>query len=142
MYIYIFFVLNFNFSLKFVGEPVGPITLGIRKLPQSDDDEDNAVFYDAQEAEPISLAILNSLSRGRDRTDSQGSDDGSSSECDPTVTADHTRNDNFLIVTDYESLPNSRLKAIELDKVSFTLKNWFFNFDFYFVIQFNEFNNS
>ncbi|XP_043482425.1 oxysterol-binding protein 1 isoform X2 [Leptopilina heterotoma] len=96
----------------------------IRKLlPQSDDDEDNAVFYDAQETDPVSLAILNSLSRGRDRTDSQGSDDGSSSECDPTVTADRTRNDNFLIVTDYESLPNSRLKALELDKTPWRANN-------------------
>lgn len=90
----------------------------------SEDEEDNAVFYDAQETGSYTLKIPdpsgNSVSRERDRTDSQGSDDGSSSECDPTVTADYTRNDSFLIVTDYESLPISRVKITELEKVNFT----------------------
>lgn len=108
--VYIF--LNFNVSLKFLASGA------LISLP-SEEDEDNAVFYDAQENDSYTLTFLNSLSRERDRTDSQGSDDGSSSECDPTVTADHTRNDTFLIVTDYESLPNSRVKSTELEKVSF-----------------------
>ncbi|XP_051171697.1 oxysterol-binding protein 1 isoform X2 [Leptopilina boulardi] len=89
----------------------------------SEEDEDNAVFYDAQENDSYTLTFLNSLSRERDRTDSQGSDDGSSSECDPTVTADHTRNDTFLIVTDYESLPNSRVKSTELEKTAWQANN-------------------
>ncbi|XP_018362527.1 PREDICTED: oxysterol-binding protein 1 isoform X6 [Trachymyrmex cornetzi] len=72
----------------------------------SEDEEDNAEFYDAQESDTFALTIpiatSNSISHARDRTDSQGSDDGSSSEGDPTPlpVSDSTGADSFLIVTD------------------------------------------
>ncbi|XP_050458461.1 oxysterol-binding protein 1 isoform X1 [Cataglyphis hispanica] len=72
----------------------------------SEDEEDNAEFYDAQESDTFTLSIpgatSNSISHTRDRTDSQGSDDGSSSEGDPTPlpVSDSTGADSFLIVTD------------------------------------------
>lgn len=73
----------------------------------SEDEEDNAEFYDAQESDTFTLTIpgvatSNSISHTRDRTDSQGSDDGSSSEGDPTPlpVSDSTGAESFLIVTD------------------------------------------
>ncbi|KAM0736847.1 Oxysterol-binding protein 1 [Formica fusca] len=73
----------------------------------SEDEEDNAEFYDAQEPDTFTLnisgvATSNSISHTRDRTDSQGSDDGSSSEGDPTPlpVSDSTGAESFLIVTD------------------------------------------
>ncbi|XP_011703212.1 PREDICTED: oxysterol-binding protein 1 isoform X3 [Wasmannia auropunctata] len=72
----------------------------------SEDEEDNAEFYDAQESDTFTLTIpiatSNSISHARDRTDSQGSDDGSSSEGDPTPlpVSDSTGAESFLIVTD------------------------------------------
>ncbi|XP_018401592.1 PREDICTED: oxysterol-binding protein 1 isoform X2 [Cyphomyrmex costatus] len=72
----------------------------------SEDEEDNAEFYDAQESDTFTLTIpiatSNSISHARDRTDSQGSDDGSSSEGDPTPlpVSDSTGANSFLIVTD------------------------------------------
>ena len=72
----------------------------------SEDEEDNAEFYDAQESDTFTLTVpiatSNSISHARDRTDSQGSDDGSSSEGDPTPlpVSDSTGTDSFLIVTD------------------------------------------
>ncbi|XP_029659548.1 oxysterol-binding protein 1 isoform X2 [Formica exsecta] len=73
----------------------------------SEDEEDNAEFYDAQESDTFTLnisgvATSNSISHTRDRTDSQGSDDGSSSEGDPTPlpVSDSTGAESFLIVTD------------------------------------------
>ncbi|XP_070149851.1 oxysterol-binding protein 1 isoform X2 [Polyergus mexicanus] len=73
----------------------------------SEDEEDNAEFYDAQESDTFTLSISgvatsNSISHTRDRTDSQGSDDGSSSEGDPTPlpVSDSTGAESFLIVTD------------------------------------------
>ena len=81
------------------------------------------MFYDAQEADTFTLTIPDttgkSVSRERDRTDSQGSDDGSSSEGDPTATVDSSRTDSFLIVTDSSSLPNSRVNSTDLEKVTF-----------------------
>ncbi|XP_071572987.1 oxysterol-binding protein 1 isoform X2 [Temnothorax nylanderi] len=70
----------------------------------SEDEEDNAEFYDAQESDTFTLTIpatSNSIS-ARDRNDSQGSDDGSSSEGDPTPlpVSNSTGADSFLIVTD------------------------------------------
>lgn len=53
----------------------------------SEDDEDNAEFYDAQESDTFTLSLPGEESGAsglRERTDSQGSDDGSSSEGDPT----------------------------------------------------------
>ncbi|XP_067204687.1 oxysterol-binding protein 1 isoform X2 [Linepithema humile] len=66
----------------------------------SEDEEDNAEFYDAQESDTFTLTIPTNNSR--DRTDSQGSDDGSSSEGDPTPlpVSDSTGAESFLIVTD------------------------------------------
>ena len=88
----------------------------------SEDEEDN-VFYDAQEADSFTLSILdtvgNSTSQERDRTDSQGSDDGSSSEDDPTRSADPSRIDSFLIVTDSTSMLNPSIDATDLVKVRF-----------------------
>ncbi|GAB1861944.1 Oxysterol-binding protein 1 [Camponotus japonicus] len=73
----------------------------------SEDEEDNAEFYDAQESDTFTLSIpgvatSNSISHTRDRTDSQGSDDGSSSEGDqtPLPVSDSTGAESFLIVTD------------------------------------------
>lgn len=72
----------------------------------SEDEEDNAEFYDAQESDTFTLSIpgatSNSISHTRDRTDSQGSDDGSSSEGDPTPlpVSNSTGAESFLIVTD------------------------------------------
>ncbi|CAL1673032.1 unnamed protein product [Lasius platythorax] len=72
----------------------------------SEDEEDNAEFYDAQESDTFTLTIpgatSNSISHTRDRTDSQGSDDGSSSEGDPTPlpVSNSTGAESFLIVTD------------------------------------------
>ncbi|XP_036150548.1 oxysterol-binding protein 1 [Monomorium pharaonis] len=70
----------------------------------SEDEEDNAEFYDAQESDTFTLTIphATSNSHARDRTDSQGSDDGSSSEGDqtPLPVSDSTGADSFLIVTD------------------------------------------
>lgn len=85
----------------------------------SEDDED---FYDAQESDSFTLNISNVnagnlKSRERDQNDSQGSDDGSSSECDPTpnISAnDSTKTESFQFVTDSIALPTS---ASELDNV-------------------------
>lgn len=73
----------------------------------SEDEEDNVEFYDAQESDTFTLTIpgvatSNLISHTRDRTDSQGSDDGSSSEGDqtPLPVSDSTGADSFLIVTD------------------------------------------
>ncbi|XP_046740221.1 oxysterol-binding protein 1 isoform X2 [Diprion similis] len=74
----------------------------------SEDEEDNAEFYDAQESDTFTLNIPgvasgHSTSRDRDRTDSQGSDDGSSSEGDPANPSpgpDSAANNSFHILTD------------------------------------------
>ncbi|XP_018054648.1 PREDICTED: oxysterol-binding protein 1 isoform X2 [Atta colombica] len=84
----------------------------------SEDEEDNAEFYDAQESDTftvtIPIATSNSISHARDRTDSQGSDDGSSSEGDPTPlpVSDSTGTDSFLIVTD--STATQTLSAVRI----------------------------
>ncbi|XP_076177462.1 oxysterol binding protein isoform X5 [Ptiloglossa arizonensis] len=67
----------------------------------SEDEEDNVEFYDAQESDTFTLSIP-ATSNARDRTDSQGSDDGSSSEGDQTTLpiSDNAGSNNFLIVTD------------------------------------------
>lgn len=93
----------------------------------SEDEEDNAEFYDAQELDTFTLTISgvatsNSISHTRDRTDSQGSDDGSSSEGDPTPmpVSDSTGADSFLIVTDSTAArtPLSVTNTDALDNVS------------------------
>lgn len=92
----------------------------------SEDEEDNAEFYDAQESDTFTLSIpnatSNSISHARDRTDSQGSDDGSSSEGDPTPlpVSDSTGAESFLIVTDSTAAqtPSSVTIADDLDTVS------------------------
>lgn len=93
----------------------------------SEDEEDNAEFYDAQESDTFTLTISgvatsNSISHTRDRTDSQGSDDGSSSEGDPTPlpVSDSTGADSFLIVTDSTAAqtPVSVTNTDDLDNVS------------------------
>lgn len=92
----------------------------------SEDEEDNAEFYDAQESDTFTLTIpiatSNSISHARDRTDSQGSDDGSSSEGDPTPlpVSDSTGAESFLIVTDSTAAQTSSPITItdDLDIVS------------------------
>jgi len=92
----------------------------------SEDEEDNAEFYDAQESDTFTLTIpiatSNSISHARDRTDSQGSDDGSSSEGDPTPlpVSDSTGAESFLIVTDSTAAqtPSSVTITDDLDTVS------------------------
>lgn len=95
----------------------------------SEDEEDNAEFYDAQESDTFTLTIpgatSNSISHTRDRTDSQGSDDGSSSEGDPTPlpVSDSTGAESFLIVTDSTAAqtPSPVKSTDDLDNVSESL---------------------
>ncbi|KAL0119239.1 hypothetical protein PUN28_009669 [Cardiocondyla obscurior] len=95
----------------------------------SEDEEDNAEFYDAQESDTFTLTIptSNSISHGRDRTDSQGSDDGSSSEGDPTPlpVSDSTGAESFLIVTDstVAQTPSSVRIADDLDNTTWRSNN-------------------
>nr|XP_031832165.1 oxysterol-binding protein 1 isoform X1 [Nomia melanderi] len=68
----------------------------------SEDEEDNVEFYDAQESDTFTLSIPGvATSNSRDRTDSQGSDDGSSSEGDqtPLPLSENNGANSFLIVT-------------------------------------------
>ncbi|XP_034945715.1 oxysterol-binding protein 1 isoform X2 [Chelonus insularis] len=88
----------------------------------SEDEEDNVEFYDAQESDTFTLTIPgstsnNSLSRERTRNDSQGSDDGSSSEGDhaPMSSNDPSRADSFLIVTDSSASPHTSRISTELE---------------------------
>ncbi|XP_011494145.1 PREDICTED: oxysterol-binding protein 1 isoform X2 [Ceratosolen solmsi marchali] len=89
----------------------------------SEDDEDNAEFYDAQESDTFTLSVpaegINSLEPAeRKRNDSQGSDDGSSSEGDPTLhsSAEATRTEYYLIVTDpTDAVPQQSETTTELD---------------------------
>lgn len=99
----------------------------------SEDEEDNAEFYDAQESDTFTLSIpgvatSNSISHTRDRTDSQGSDDGSSSEGDPTPlpVSDSTGAESFLIVTDSTAaqIPSPVATTDDLDNVN---ECYFFN---------------
>ncbi|XP_014473458.1 PREDICTED: oxysterol-binding protein 1 isoform X1 [Dinoponera quadriceps] len=98
----------------------------------SEDEEDNAEFYDAQELDTFTLTISgvatnNSISHTRDRTDSQGSDDGSSSEGDPTPlpVSDSTGADSFLIVTDSTAAqpPLSVTNTDDLDNITWQTNN-------------------
>ncbi|KAG7206042.1 hypothetical protein KM043_003443 [Ampulex compressa] len=98
----------------------------------SEDEEDNAEFYDAQESDAFTLSIPgvatgNSISHQRDRTDSQGSDDGSSSEGDPTPlpVSDTAGAESFLIVTDSTAVqsPTSASNTDELDNTAWQSNN-------------------
>nr|XP_050848076.1 oxysterol-binding protein 1 isoform X1 [Vespula vulgaris]XP_050848077.1 oxysterol-binding protein 1 isoform X1 [Vespula vulgaris] len=98
----------------------------------SEDEEDNAEFYDAQETDTFTLTIpgvasTNSISHPRDRTDSQGSDDGSSSEGDPTPlpVSDSAGAESFLIVTDSTVVqPSSPItNTDELDNTAWQTNN-------------------
>ena len=94
----------------------------------SEDEEDGAEFYDAQESETFTLSIPsgttgNSILRERNRNDSQGSDDGSSSEGDaaPMSHNNTSRGDSFLIVTDSTAAVSQSAEissAKKLDNVS------------------------
>ncbi|XP_076249148.1 oxysterol binding protein isoform X4 [Calliopsis andreniformis] len=80
----------------------------------SEDEEDNAEFYDAQESDTFTLSIPGvATSNSRDRTDSQGSDDGSSSEGDqtPLPLSDGAGANSFLIVTDSTAVQSSTTVA-------------------------------
>jgi len=87
----------------------------------SEDEEDNAEFYDAQELDTFTLNISGvsaSNSRTRDRTDSQGSDDGSSSEGDPTpLPVSDSTGAEFLIVTDSTAAPISPITDNNVSKI-------------------------
>lgn len=97
----------------------------------SEDEEDNAEFYDAQESDTFTLTIpiatSNSISHARDRNDSQGSDDGSSSEGDPTPlpVSDSTGAESFLIVTDSTAAQNpspvTLTDDLDVSKLHFSL---------------------
>ncbi|KAK0167491.1 hypothetical protein PV327_004884 [Microctonus hyperodae] len=93
----------------------------ITNTSPSEDEEDNVEFYDAQESDTFTLNILNNTtgisSRERSRNDSQGSDDGSSSEGDPAPMSsnDPSRADSFHVVTDNTALPQTS-RTVELDK--------------------------
>ncbi|XP_011333260.1 oxysterol-binding protein 1 isoform X2 [Ooceraea biroi] len=98
----------------------------------SEDEEDNAEFYDAQESDTFTLTIPgvatnNSISHARDRTDSQGSDDGSSSEGDPTPlpVSDSTGAESFLIVTDSTAAqtPSPVATTDTLDNIAWQTNN-------------------
>ncbi|XP_044578176.1 oxysterol-binding protein 1 isoform X2 [Cotesia glomerata] len=97
-------------------------THSVANTSPSEDDEDNVEFYDAEESDTFTLAIPgsttgNSLSRERVRNDSQGSDDGSSSEGDPAPmsTNDPSRTDSFHIVTDSSVLSQTSRNTADLD---------------------------
>ncbi|XP_015115191.1 oxysterol-binding protein 1 isoform X1 [Diachasma alloeum] len=94
---------------------------GITSNPQSED-EDNVEFYDAQESDTFTLNIPsgttgNSISRTRNRNDSQGSDDGSSSEGDPAPMSTNDTSDSFLIVTDSTAVTQTSRNR-EVDNVN------------------------
>ncbi|KAK2587462.1 hypothetical protein KPH14_003169 [Odynerus spinipes] len=98
----------------------------------SEDEEDNAEFYDAQESDTFTLTIpgvasTNSISHQRDRTDSQGSDDGSSSEGDPTPlpVSDSAGAESYLIVTDSTAVQPSSTAANtdDLDNTAWQTNN-------------------
>ncbi|XP_003427315.3 oxysterol-binding protein 1 isoform X3 [Nasonia vitripennis] len=97
----------------------------------SEDDEDNVEFYDAQESDTFTLSVpgeegIDSLERAeRERTDSQGSDDGSSSEGDPTPlsSADPTRSDSYLIVTENNTTQQSAASLTEVDSTAWQSNN-------------------
>lgn len=88
----------------------------------SEDEEDNAEFYDAQESDTFTLSIPGvPANNSRDRTDSQGSDDGSSSEGDqtPLPLSDAATTNSFRIVTDSTVVtPTTAANTDNLDNVS------------------------
>lgn len=87
----------------------------------SEDEEDNAEFYDAQESDTFTLNISGvATNNSRDRTDSQGSDDGSSSEGDqtPLPLSDASTANSFRIVTDSTVVtPTTAANTANLEKV-------------------------
>lgn len=88
----------------------------------SEDEEDNVEFYDAQESDTFTLSIPGvQANNSRDRTDSQGSDDGSSSEGDqtPLPLSDTATTNSFRIVTDSTVVtPTTAANTDNLDNVS------------------------
>ncbi|XP_043289479.1 oxysterol-binding protein 1 isoform X2 [Venturia canescens] len=99
----------------------------------SEDEEDGVEFYDAQESDTFTLTIPsgatgNSLSHERSRNDSQGSDDGSSSEGDPQMPLsgnDTSRGESYLIVTDSTAAtePAQGASITELDDTAWQSNN-------------------
>lgn len=92
-----------------LNEILGDVTDTTVTSSPSEDEEDNAEFYDAQESDTFTLSIPGvATSNSRDRTDSQGSDDGSSSEGDqtPLPLSDNAGANSFLIVTDSTAVQN------------------------------------
>ncbi|XP_053983794.1 oxysterol-binding protein 1 isoform X2 [Hylaeus volcanicus] len=92
----------------------------------SEDEEDNVEFYDAQESDTFTLSIP-ATGNSRERTDSQGSDDGSSSEGDqtPLPLSDNAGTNSFLIVTDSTVVqtPNSVDNTDNLDNSTWQTNN-------------------
>ncbi|XP_058806393.1 oxysterol-binding protein 1 isoform X2 [Phymastichus coffea] len=90
----------------------------------SEDDEDNAEFYDAQESDTFTLSVPGEEAddRGvaglRERTDSQGSDDGSSSEGDPTPVV--RGQSDYLIVIDGTTDFPQKLQSLQVTEVDST----------------------
>ncbi|XP_078037530.1 oxysterol binding protein isoform X3 [Augochlora pura] len=94
----------------------------------SEDEEDNVEFYDAQESDTFTLSIPGvATSNSRDRTDSQGSDDGSSSEGDqtPLPVSENKGANSFLIVTDSTIVqtPTSADNTDNLDNTNWQTNN-------------------
>ncbi|XP_033333217.1 oxysterol binding protein isoform X4 [Megalopta genalis] len=94
----------------------------------SEDEEDNVEFYDAQESDTFTLSIPGvATSNSRDRTDSQGSDDGSSSEGDqtPLPVSENKGANSFLIVTDSTIVqtPSSADNTDNLDNTNWQTNN-------------------
>ncbi|XP_026672135.1 oxysterol-binding protein 1 isoform X4 [Ceratina calcarata] len=93
----------------------------------SEDEEDNAEFYDAQESDIFTLSIPGvSTNNSRDRTDSQGSDDGSSSEGDqtPLPLSDTATANSFRIVTDSTvATPTTVTNSDNLDNTNWESNN-------------------
>ncbi|KAK1130509.1 hypothetical protein K0M31_018641 [Melipona bicolor] len=93
----------------------------------SEDEEDNAEFYDAQESDTFTLSIPGvPANNSRDRTDSQGSDDGSSSEGDqtPLPLSDTATTNSFRIVTDSTVVtPTTAANTDNLDNTNWQSNN-------------------
>ncbi|XP_044002352.1 oxysterol-binding protein 1 isoform X2 [Aphidius gifuensis] len=92
--------------------------------PSEDDDENE--FYDAEESDTFTLTIPstktgNSVGR-RQRTDSQGSDEGSSSEDEPVPNSADSPPETFRIVTD-STAPSQTSRTPESDKTTWKNEN-------------------
>lgn len=96
----------------------------------SEDEEDNIEFYDAQECDTFTLSIPGvATSNSRNRTDSQGSDDGSSSEGDqtPLPLSENNGANSFLIVTTSTIVQTPTAVEENTDNLDNVSRQWLYN---------------